>query len=715
MAISHGYEIRRQSYHEGRQYLTCKRAYKSRGKNAEVETSRKSGSIKCKCPFALWGKEGRDGLWRLTIKNGKHNHNPHKYPQGLRSLSRLTEEQREVTKILKRSHVKPKEILHHLRQMNPDTAASLREVYNESQKIRREEMKGKTVIQHLWHELSESGYSKWHRTNPAGDTVQDVMFAHPDSIKLLQLFPYVILMDCTYKTNRYEMPLLEIIGVTPVGRNFTIAVAFMSREDGDTYAWTLRCLRDILPIGIEPEVILTDRELGLLKALPNVTVWAKLVESETEEEYECNYREIVSLYGQYPKLITYINETWLIYKERFVKCWTNNIVHFGNTTTNRVESAHRASKRWIQTSTGAMDTVQNALDAQVDLQINELKVENESSRTVRMYSTSLSCFGALVCNVSHKALDLLDKEYEKLENNPDSCNCYLSRTHGLPCACMIAVKIAEGDTFYPQQLHPFWRTLVVEPKSDPWEDEEEPFDRTVAIKKVLLDEFEKLSNKDYMSQKNAADYLRDLNNPSSTYLQEPSFVKAKGRPKNNSMKRNLSGYEHTMNRKSEVKSSSGSKGRKTPTERTPDSKFKADTPESKVKGRPRGCTKSTEESVVTAGDRVNFFSFLPPFLAQSIASYVNVRADGNCGYRCIAEVVYGSQERWPQVRTDLVEEFMERYNLYANIFGGDEGGRNTVADYILTCSHERGPAPRTKWMSTDGDRYKIQRNGINIH
>ncbi|XP_012828264.1 PREDICTED: uncharacterized protein LOC105949507 [Erythranthe guttata] len=533
------------------------------------------------------------------------------------------------------------------------------------------------------------------------------------------------------------MPLLEIIGVTPVGRNFTIAVAFMSREDGDTYAWTLRCLRDILPIGIEPEVILTDRELGLLKALPNVfphshhmlclyhinrnveanaskflgntklgilfrrTVWAKLVESETEEEYECNYSEIVSLYGQYQKLITYINETWLIYKERFVKCWTNNIVHFGNTTTNRVESAHRASKRWIQTSTGAMDTVQNALDAQVDLQINELKVENESSRTVRMYSTSLSCFGALVCNVSHKALDLLDKEYEKLENNPDSCNCYLSRTHGLPCACMIAVKIAEGDTFYPQQLHPFWRTLVVEPKSDPWEDEEEPFDRTVAIKKVLLDEFEKLSNKDYMSQKNAADYLRDLNNPSSTYLQEPTFVKAKGRPKNNSMKRNLSGHEHMMNRKSEVKSSSGSRGRKTPTERTPDSKFKADTPESKVKGRPRGRTKSTEESVVTAGDRVNFFSFLPPFLAQSIASYVNVRADGNCGYRCIAEVVYGSQERWPQVRTDLVEEFMERYNLYATIFGGDEGGRNTVADYILTCSHERGPAPRTKWMSTD--------------
>ncbi|XP_012833608.1 PREDICTED: uncharacterized protein LOC105954483 [Erythranthe guttata] len=730
-AVSHGHEIRRQSFHEGRQYLTCKRAYKGRGKNIGVVTSWKSGSIKCMCPFALWGKEGRDGLWRLTIKNGNHNHNPHKYSQGIRSLNRLTQEQREVTKLLKNSHVKPKEILHHLRQTNPNTSAALRDVYNESAKTRREKMKGKIVVQHLWHKLSESGYSKWHRTNSAGDTVQDVMFAHPHSINLLQLFPYVILMDCTYKTKRYEMPFLEIIGITPVGRNFTIAVAFMSREDEDTYAWTLRCLRDILPSEAEPEVILTDRELGLLKALPNVfpqsnhmlclyhinrnveanatkflgnknhgvffrrTVWEKLVNSETEEEYGFNYSEMVSLYGEYPKLITYVNHTWLIYKERFVKYWTNNILHFGNTTTNRVKSAHRASKSWLQTWTGAIDTVQNQLDAQVHLQVNELKVKNERSRTVRMYGTSYPCFGALICNVSHNALDLLDEELEKLQQNPDRCNCYLSRTHGLPCACQIAVKIAEGDTYYPQQIHPFWRTLTVEPMTIPYQDEE-PFDRAIAIQKALFDEFKKLSKMDYMSQKYAANYLRDINNPASTHLEEPSFVNAKRRPKNNAMKHDLSGYEHIMNRKIDVKSSPGSRGRKIPTKEPTEG-----TPGSKLKGRGRGRTKSTEEAVVTAGDWVDFFSFLPSFLAQSIASYVNVRADGNCGYRCIAKIIYGSQERWPQVRTDLVAEFMERHHLYADMFGGDEEGRNVVVDHILTCSHESGPAPQTKWMSTD--------------
>ncbi|XP_012834008.1 PREDICTED: uncharacterized protein LOC105954871 [Erythranthe guttata] len=150
-----------------------------------------------------------------------------------------------------------------------------------------------------------------------------------------------------------------------------------------------------------------------------------------------------------------------------------------------------------------------------------------------------------------------------------------------------------------------------------------------------------------------------------------------------------------MNRKEAVKSSSGSRGCKIPTKELTEG-----TPESKLKGRGRGRTKSTEESVVTATQRVNFFSFLPSFLAQSIASYVNVRADGNCGYRCIAEIIYGSQEIWTQLRTDLVAEFMERHHLYADMFSGDEEGCNAVTDHILTSSHESGHAPRTKWTST---------------
>ena len=36
--------------------------------------------------------------------------------------------------------------------------------------------------------------------------------------------------------------------------------------------------------------------------------------------------------------VDYVNETWIIlHKEKFVKAWTNKVIHLGNTTTNRYE------------------------------------------------------------------------------------------------------------------------------------------------------------------------------------------------------------------------------------------------------------------------------------------------------------------------------------------------------------------------------------------
>ena len=41
---------------------------------------------------------------------------------------------------------------------------------------------------------------KWRRS-ALDDMLKDVFVSHPDSRHLLGLFPYVIIMDCTHKTN----------------------------------------------------------------------------------------------------------------------------------------------------------------------------------------------------------------------------------------------------------------------------------------------------------------------------------------------------------------------------------------------------------------------------------------------------------------------------------------------------------------------------------
>ena len=70
------------------------------------------------------------------------------------------------------------------------------------------------------------------------------------------------------------MPLLEIIGVTPVRKNFNVAVAFMINESEEYYSWILNNLKHIFDGSILPSCIVTDRELGLMKALDRI--FAKL-------------------------------------------------------------------------------------------------------------------------------------------------------------------------------------------------------------------------------------------------------------------------------------------------------------------------------------------------------------------------------------------------------------------------------------------------------
>ena len=74
-------------------------------------------------------------------------------------------------------------------------------------------------------------------------------------------------MDCTYKTNRYRMPLLEIVGVTSTDMTFYVCFAYLQVECKENYAWALGVLRSIIGDGILPDVIVTDRELSLMKAI----------------------------------------------------------------------------------------------------------------------------------------------------------------------------------------------------------------------------------------------------------------------------------------------------------------------------------------------------------------------------------------------------------------------------------------------------------------
>ena len=64
--------------------------------------------------------------------------------------------------------------------------------------------------------------------------------------------------------------------------------------------------------------------------------WNSVVYADTEPTYYELLKRFQYDYSGYPAGVQYAMEQWIHpYKERFVSAWTNNVMHYDNTTTNR--------------------------------------------------------------------------------------------------------------------------------------------------------------------------------------------------------------------------------------------------------------------------------------------------------------------------------------------------------------------------------------------
>ncbi|MFQ6631240.1 hypothetical protein Gotur_008631 [Gossypium turneri] len=80
-----------------------------------------------------------------------------------------------------------------------------------------------------------------------------------------------LVLECaTYKMNKYDLPFVQIVGVTSTNKTFSIAFAFIINEKDENYNWALTCLKLTLEECMYPRVIMSDRELALMNACQQV-------------------------------------------------------------------------------------------------------------------------------------------------------------------------------------------------------------------------------------------------------------------------------------------------------------------------------------------------------------------------------------------------------------------------------------------------------------
>jgi len=134
-------------------------------------------------------------------------------------------------------------------------------VYNERQQIWKANRGDKKPLQYLISKLEEHNYTYFSRTQSESTAIEDIFWAHPTSVKLFNNFQTVLVMDSTYKTNMYKMPMFEVVGVTSTDLTYSVGFGFVTHEKEENFVWVLKMLRKLLTSKMNmPKVIVTDKD-----------------------------------------------------------------------------------------------------------------------------------------------------------------------------------------------------------------------------------------------------------------------------------------------------------------------------------------------------------------------------------------------------------------------------------------------------------------------
>ncbi|KAL2927352.1 hypothetical protein RDABS01_006968 [Bienertia sinuspersici] len=182
-------------------------------------------------------RKDRSGFF-IAVKageHGKHNHELVVHSEGHRQISGLNPESKQLVREMSDAQTKPAQIVVALQQKFPADNPTVRHVYNYRDKIRREQLDGRNPAQQVLHEVVQRGYVYWTATDMDGCICQLFLCSSDESA----IVSYMAI--CGWN-------------------------GFHS-ESSESYQWVLECFRNILGESVQLSAIVTDRDLGLTKAL----------------------------------------------------------------------------------------------------------------------------------------------------------------------------------------------------------------------------------------------------------------------------------------------------------------------------------------------------------------------------------------------------------------------------------------------------------------
>ena len=265
--LQHGYGfvIKRSKPHNSttktRYYFCCDRFknYQSSAKSLSTSTR----STECQFNLVIFKIKHGD-QWQLEVKNKHHNHLRSINPSAHNVYRKRTQSQKDMIELMTHAGARPMQILAAIQREDEDTLVSATDIRSERKAIRQKHLDGRSPIETLLDDLS-TGEWVFSVQKDKNERVQNLFFAHQKQVELILANPDVLLMDCTYRTNKYRLPLLHILGCTNLQTFFSAGFCFLSSETQADYHWAVANF--LLKTGVQqPRVFISDQEEALKAA-----------------------------------------------------------------------------------------------------------------------------------------------------------------------------------------------------------------------------------------------------------------------------------------------------------------------------------------------------------------------------------------------------------------------------------------------------------------
>lgn len=184
--------------------------------------------------------------------------------------------------------------------------------------------------------------------------------------------------------------------------------------------------------------------------------------TQSEEEYEQRWERMQKEYSRHGRLVRYLREEQYPKRKEVAKPWTSKILHYGNTSTSKLEGTHRTLKEYLRTSKGTLLYLLQCITNVIGNWLHNYKADLATSymrpKPAANAKKIACCDDNLNKFITNHAMDLFAKQLALAQSEDMKlvCNGHFQAIYGIPCCHTIKKFIDRGDTFTADDFDEHW-------------------------------------------------------------------------------------------------------------------------------------------------------------------------------------------------------------------------------------------------------------------